>query len=254
MQEQNPEARLWQAYFDDRSTEKKGALLLHYVDLVRIIVGRMMPVHGVANEYDDLISCGVLGLMDAIERFNPAREIKFETFASKRIRGEIIDHMRKQDWASSSLRRRINTINNAFERLEMENGKSPTEDEVASHLGMPVTEVRRALQKSHLFSLMHFEDFLTQQGAMSSVQSPLNHVGYHIEQQELQKSLAGCISTLKENERTVITLYYYEELTLKEIAAVLGVTESRVSQIHSKVLSKMKGQLKAELGEDAHAL
>lgn len=243
-------ADLWRAYARDGNDETRNQLLLHYVPLVRRIVLRMMPTYNAYNEFDDLVSCGIMGLMDAIEKFDIEQGVRFSTYASLRIRGEIIDQMRKSDWAPSSLRRKINSINQAMEKLEMEHGRSVSEEEIASSLGMSESEVTEALEKSYIFNIMHFEDMLSD--TWTSIPSDENNENpsAYIEGQELKRILAEMIDGLNEKERIVVSLYYYEEMTLKEIAAVLGVTESRVSQIHSKILMKLRDRMKRALTED----
>ena len=242
-----PVRELWDKYMTDRSTELKNELLMHYVPLVKTTVLRMMPTYYAHNDYDDLISCGVIGLMSAIDRFDPRREIKFESFASKRIRGSILDHMRKQDWAPSSYRRKINKVGEAYRELEASLSRFPTEQEVADHLSIPLHELQKILETTHTFNIMYFEDIVSETSSIDELSlsddaSPSDQ----IERQELITTMGRLIDELAEKERTVVSLYYYEELTLKEIAEVLGVSESRVSQIHSKILIKLKAKLQKE--------
>ncbi len=242
-----PVRELWDKYMIDRSAELKNELLMHYVPLVKTTVLRMMPTYYAHNDYDDLISCGVIGLMSAIDRFDPNREIKFESFASKRIRGSILDHMRKQDWAPSSYRRKINKVGEAYRELESAFSRFPTEQEVADHMAIPLSELQKVLETTHTFNIMYFEDIVSETSSIDELSlsddaSPSDQ----IERQELIQTMGRLIDELTEKERTVVSLYYYEELTLKEIAEVLGVSESRVSQIHSKILIKLKAKLQKE--------
>lgn len=247
MAEQAAVSDIWDRYMIDRSSELKNDLLMYYIPLVKTTVLRMMPTYYAHNDYDDLISCGVMGLMSAIDRFDPSREIKFESFATKRIKGSILDHMRRQDWAPSSYRRKINRITEAYRDLEALLARSPSEQEVAQKLGMPVSDLQKVLETTHTFNIMYFEDIISESSSidelsLSDEASPSDQV----EQKELIATLGRLIDSLSEKERTVVSLYYYEELTLKEIAQVLGVSESRVSQIHSKILIKLKGKLQKE--------
>ncbi len=242
-----PVRELWDRYMIDRSAELKNELLMYYVPLVKTTVLRMMPTYYAHNDYDDLISCGVIGLMSAIDRFDPRREIKFESFASKRIRGSILDHMRKQDWAPSSYRRKINRVGEAYRELESSLSRFPTEQEVADHMAIPLNELQKVLETTHTFNIMYFEDIVSETSSIDELSlsddaSPSDQ----IERQELIHTMGRLIDELSEKERTVVSLYYYEELTLKEIAEVLGVSESRVSQIHSKILIKLKAKLQKE--------
>lgn len=235
--------RLWQSFAKTRDPKIKNELLLNYVDLVRSVVLRMMPVYRGYNEFDDLVSCGVLGLMDAIDKFDLSQNVKFQTYAAVRIRGEIIDHMRRSDWAPSSLRRKISAVNDAAEALENELSRSPTEEEIAAKLDMKPKDVRDVLEKSYMFNLVHFEDMLTETWTSIPGSADDESPEAFVENREVQSVLTDIVATLPEKERTVISLYYFEEMTLREIAEVLGVSESRVSQIHSKVLLKLRSQL-----------
>lgn len=235
---------LWRRYRSEAAQDVRNELLVQYAPLVRSVVLRMMPTYHGYNDFDDLCSCGVLGLIDAIDKFDPALEVKFETYASKRVRGEILDHMRKQDWAPSSLRRKINQIGQAFETMEVRLGRPVTEEEVADSLSIGVGDLRATLEKAHIFNLLYFEDYLTDSyNGMDLVRSEDDTPSESLDKKEMNRILADIIDELPRNEKTVVTLYYYEELTLKEIAKVLHVTESRVSQIHSKLLMKLRSKL-----------
>ena len=232
--------KLWEEYSKDRDPEIKNELLLHYIDLVKRIVRRIMPKYREYNDSDDLVSCGVIGLIDALDKYDINYGVKFETYASTRIRGEILDYMRKQDWAPASLRSKINKINNVIEMLESGYGRYPTDAEIAENVKMSVPEMRKVLEKTHMFNLMHFEDMVSDSiSAVKFSNYEEDDPEAILQEKETKKILAEIIESLPEKERLVITLYYYEEMTLKEIAAILKVTESRVSQIHSKVLGRI---------------
>ncbi|MGI5970214.1 MAG: sigma-70 family RNA polymerase sigma factor [Oscillospiraceae bacterium] len=232
--------KLWEEYSKNRDPEIKNQLLIHYVDLVKRIVRRIMPKYREYNDSDDLVSCGVIGLIDALEKYDINYGVKFETYASTRIRGEILDYMRKQDWAPASLRSKINRINSSIEYLESLLGRYPTDSEIAENTGMSVSEVRKVLEKTHMFNLMHFEDMVSDNiSLVKASEAADNDPEAVMQNKETKRILAEIIESLPEKEKLVITLYYYEEMTLKEIASVLKVTESRVSQIHSKVLVRI---------------
>lgn len=237
---------LWKKYKTKGDNATRELLLLRYVPLVKGIVGRMMPKYSGYNEYDDLVNCGVIGLIDAVEKYNPNVGVKFETYATTRIRGEIIDHMREQDWAPSSLRKRINDISEAHERLEYEMGRPPSDEEVAKSLGITLPQVQKAMAKTHAFNVVNFEDAVSSAyaGGTDIPAEEREMPEAALMDKEMKNALVSVISELPEKEKLVISLYYYEELMLKEIAEVLGVSESRVSQIHSKVLEKLKVKLK----------
>lgn len=242
--------RLWEKYAQDYSQESKNEIVLHYMYLVKRIVYRLLPTYEGYSNFDDLLSCGVLGLIDAINKFDIKREIQFENYASLRIRGEIIDHMRKQDWAPSSLRRKIQAISSAYGDLEKELSREPTDSEVADYLGMSDKEMQKIVGKMHMFNVMHFEELLTSDCSLAQVVQDKGETPEEcLENNEMKKILADMIETLPEKERLVITLYYYEELTLKEIAGILGVSESRASQIHSKVIMKFRTKLQLILNQ-----
>ena len=235
---------LWKTFKDEGDIEAKNEILLHYGYLVRWIVRRMMPKYNNFNEYDDLVSCGMLGLIDAVDKFRLKHEVKFETYAFPRIRGEILDYMRSQDWASPSLRKKINAISNAFETLESQYPGRPVDQDVADSLEMPLDQVHKILNQAHMFNVVNFEDALSSGGSEADIQSSDDHSPEEeLLKKEKKRLIAETIDSLPEKERTVITLYYYEGLLLKEIAEILHVTESRVSQIHSKVLAKMRMKL-----------
>lgn len=235
---------LWERYNSCRSVESRNELLIHYAYLVKIIVNRLVPSHAHHAEYDDLISNGMLGLMDAIEKFDASRQVKFETYASLRIRGEIIDHMRRQDWAPVSLRKKIKTVSYAVNTLEERLGRQPTEEEIAKFLGMNVPDLLKTLEATQTLNILYIEELKA--GSETGREPGISEgdvVSGQYEKKETREILEKLIESLPENERLVITLYYYEEMTMKEIALTLGVTEPRVSQIHSKVLSKLRGKL-----------
>lgn len=236
--------QLWIAFKERGDREAKDELLIHYGYLVKWIVRRMMPKYNDFNEYDDLVSCGMIGLIDAVEKFQLKHEVKFETYAVTRVRGEILDYMRSQDWASPSLRKKITAITNAYEEFEAKNPGKVVDQEVADRVGLPVEQVHKVLNQSHMFNLINFEDAL----GSGNAEAEIRNIDDRTPEEELIEKekkvlLVEVIDALPEKERMVISLYYYEGLLLKEIADILQVTESRVSQIHSKVLTKMRVKL-----------
>ncbi|MCL1975855.1 MAG: FliA/WhiG family RNA polymerase sigma factor [Firmicutes bacterium] len=241
--------KLWQQYKSGQDAEAKERLLLHYAPLVRQIVRRMMPRYNNYNEYDDLVNCGIIGLIDATEKFDLRHGVKFETYAVSRIRGEILDYMREQDWAPSSLRKKINAIADVYESYESINGEPPSDEEVAAAMGVNVSDVRKVMSKNHAFNLVYFDNSIEGGFVLNEISG--NGEGSEPEnvllKEELKIILADTIEALPEKERLIITLYYYEELMFKEIAELLHVSESRISQIHSKVLIKMRARLKKAL-------
>ena len=232
--------KLWVAFKVSGDIDAKNELLVHYTYLAKSIVRRMMPKYNSYNEYDDLVNCGIIGLIDAVEKFDLKHGVKFETYAVTRIKGEIIDYMRSQDWAPSSLRKKINVISETFETLESRNGATPSDMSVAKELDMPVEQVQKVLVQTHIFNVVNFEDTLNSYAAKEIAAAEGDEPESILMQSELKRILAEVIDQLSEKEKLVVTLYYYEEMMLKEIAEILGVSESRVSQMHSKVLAKMR--------------
>ncbi len=234
---------IWARYAKEKTVELKNELVLHYLPQVKSIVLRLMPTYKAYSNYDDMLSCGILGLMDAIEKYDLNRDVKFEYYAAMRIKGEIIDSIRKQDWAPSSLRRKIKAISNAYYELENSLCREPSDKEVADHLEMGEEEMQDALGKSQMFNIIHFEEMVQNDVWEQGIQTGIESLEEKIENKEMVEILGNLIDSLPEKERIVITLYYYEEMTLKEVASVLGVSESRVSQIHSKAVMKIRTKM-----------
>lgn len=239
---------LWNEYAQERSLETKNELVVNYIGLVKSIAYRMFPIYEGYSNYDDLVSCGVLGLIDAIEKYDITSEVKFEYYASMRIKGAILDYLRKQDWAPSSLRRKIKAVSQAYSELENRFSRTPTEQEVADFLSTDVDDIQKTVNKSHIFNIMYFEDLVANNVAQDSfLQDDEKTMDSRIEKQEMKETMGRIIDALPRNEKLVITLYYYEEMTMKEIAQALDVSESRISQIHSKVLLKLRSKVQSAL-------
>ncbi len=235
---------LWRNFAATHSLEARNELVLHYVHLVKSIVCRMVPTYRKHVDFDDLMSCGMLGLMDAIDKFDTGKEVKFETYASLRIKGEIIDQIRKQDWAPISLRQKIKRVEEGYHALEGRLGRSVSEKEVAEFVKMDVESVKKTLDDAHTFNLVCLDEILvdrlkSEEMTVSADDTPEEQV----EAEELKAILAQYVDGLPEKERLVVTLYYFEEMTLKEIGLTLGVSESRVSQIHSKALMGLRNKI-----------
>jgi len=234
---------LWDKYFETKDPGIKNQIISHYLFLVRLVVRRLMPQYKNYSEEDDLVSCGVLGLIDAVNKFDRSYGVKFQTYASVRIRGEIIDFMRKQDWAPTSLRKKISGIEDAYEALEAKWNRRPTEQEIADYLGLKQSVVQKVLQKAHMFNLISFEAMLLEKEPEESSPVAGGDLYQQIENKFMSKTLQTLVETLPEREKMVITLHYYEGFTMKSIAQILDISESRVSQIHSKILMEMRLKL-----------
>jgi len=231
---------LWEKYFASGDEDAKSRIISHYLFIVGIVVRRLMPQYRDYSEKDELMSCGVLGLIDAVNKFDRSFGVKFQTYATVRIRGEIIDYMRKQDWAPTSLRKKINSIQNAYETLEARFNRRPTDYEIADYLGMKASAVRKALQKAHMFNLVYFESMLFEKETDEYKEPSSGDPYQYIENESMSDALRRLVDTLPEREKMVITLHYYEGMTMKSIADILQISESRVSQIHSKILMEMR--------------
>lgn len=235
---------LWKRYAKNRDRATKQQLIETYIDLVKIVAGRMYNFYGSKVEYEDLIGFGVIGLIDSIERFDVNKNIKFETYAQIRIKGTIIDNIRKLDWIPRSLRKKSKDIQNAIFHLENKLGRNPTNEELSEHLGIPLEEVEACLADITNFNMASLEDLLINKGEqyIKDSQNP-NTPESIFEKKELIEILGKIIDELQENEKMVISLYYYEELTYKEIGHIMELSESRISQIHSKAILNIKNKL-----------
>ena len=237
---------LWDEYRKTGNGAVKEKLILHYAPIVKYVAGRLMVHIGQNVEFDDLVGYGIFGLIDAIEKFDPAKGVKFETYASFRIRGTIIDNIRRMDWVPRTLRQKNKQIENVIIKLEEELGRSPTDEELAGALGLSPDETVDLLRKASIHSLVSLDDFLEQNYEKSHVSLVTNSSDSPeelTEDKERKIKLAEAINNLKDKEKLVITLYYYEGLTLKEISSIMKVTESRVSQIHTKAISRLQVKL-----------
>lgn len=228
--------------------------MLAYSPLVKYVAGRMgsgLPAH---VEDADLISYGLLGLISAIERFDPSREIKFETFAISRIKGAIIDELRSLDWVPRSVRAKAREIERANAKLEGKLQRAPTDQEMADELGMTVEEFQDALTLISSTSVVALDELWTvsdssgdQVSLLDTIQDPNAADPVHeMDVSDAKDRLADAIARLPEREKLVVALYYYENLTLREIGEVLGVSESRVSQLHTKAVLRLKSRLQSE--------
>jgi RNA polymerase sigma factor FliA len=242
---------LWLDYRRTGDQTLRDRLILTYAPLVKYVAGRLgsgLPAH---VDEGDLVSYGLLGLMGAIERFDPTREIKFETFAIARIRGQIIDELRAMDWVPRSVRARARDIERAIAELEKKLERAPTDEEIAGKLGITTEELEDSLTDIARSSIAALDELWTVSGGEGDQVALIDTIEDEgapdpqgsLSVTEQKEALAEAIALLPEREKLVVTLYYYEELTLREIGEVLSVTESRVSQLHTKAILRLKAHL-----------
>ncbi len=234
---------LWQKLKLNKDFSAKAALIEHYVELVKIVAGRLYNTYGSNVEYDDLISYGIFGLIDAIDKFELEKSVKFETYAQIRIRGAIIDQLRNLDWVPRSIRQKSKAVDSAYHKLENSLGRSATDEEVAKEMEMSLPEFQSVLQQINNLHVVSLEEKLME-GSVNNLHSEEETLPESIIcTQESYETLQTSIENLPDREKQVIMLYYYEELTYKEIGSVLNISESRVSQLHTKAISRLKSKL-----------
>ncbi|MEK2494563.1 RNA polymerase sigma factor WhiG [Kitasatospora purpeofusca] len=242
---------LWRAYKETADQRLREQLILHYSPLVKYVAGRVGVGLPSNVEQADFVSSGVFGLIDAIEKFDIERAIKFETYAISRIRGAIIDELRALDWIPRSVRQKAKAVERTYATLEARLRRTPTEPEVAAEMGIAIEDLHTIFSQLSLANVVALDELLHPVGDGGDRLSLMETLEDHgaddpvevAEDRELRRLLAQAVNTLPEREKTVVTLYYYEGLTLAEIGQVLGVTESRVSQIHTKSVLQLRAKL-----------
>jgi RNA polymerase sigma factor FliA len=245
---------VWRRYKSEPDEKIREQLVVAYSPLVKYVAGRMssgLPAH---VEEADLISYGLIGLINAIERFDLEREIKFETYAITRIKGAIIDELRALDWVPRSVRARAREIEKVHAKLERRLHRTPSDDEMAVELGVSAAEFQESLVKISNSTVVALDELWSVSDASGDQISLLDTLQdpdapdpqQVLDASELKERLADAIAALPEREKLVIALYYYENLTLREIGEVLGVTESRVSQLHTKAVLRLKSRLQGD--------
>lgn len=243
--------KLWEDYAKQKSAELREQIILEYAPLVKVVAGRLSMYLGYSVEYEDMVSYGVFGLIDAIDKFNMLKEVKFETYASLRIRGAILDQIRRMDWIPRTIRQRQKQIDTVMKEIELREGREATDEEIAGGLGITPDELldwQSQLKADNIISLNEY----VEQGSDISTEklntAPFDTPEKVIERSELKDMLEQALALLTEKERKVILLYYYEDLTLKEISQVLEVSESRISQLHTRAIQKMKSKMGNYIG------
>lgn len=238
--------KIWVEYTKTHDQALKDTIIVNYAHLVKYVASRLSVMVGQYIDYDDLVGYGVFGLIDAVDKFDYTKGYKFETYATLRIRGAIIDNIRKLDWVPRSIRQISKDVEKAYSELEVSLGREPSDKELADYLGVSEDEAREMIKKSSVASLISLDEFTEQNNGQVNIKNE-SKSGFspeaELSEKETKKILVEALDSLTEKEKIVINLYYFDELTLKEISAILGVSESRVSQIHSKAIVKLNTKL-----------
>lgn len=242
---------LWNDYHRTGSPAAREALILQYASLVKYVAGRVAIGLPPNVDFDDLVSFGIFGLMDAIEKFEPSRGIKFETYAIARIRGAILDGLRSNDWVPRSVRQKAREIEKVCLDLENRLGRSASDQEISQAMNLSIHEFNQMLSEISCTTLSSLDELWAAHNPEDESVRVLDLVENsesedperHVEIEELREALSRSIEALPERERLVVTLYYYEGLTLKEIGEIMEISESRVSQIHTKSILRLRGRL-----------
>ena len=240
--------RLLEEYAANKRPETREQLILEYAPLVKVVAGRLSMYLGYNVDYEDLVSYGIFGLIDAIDKFDCLKEVKFETYASLRIRGAILDQIRKMDWIPRTIRQRQKKIDAVIKEVEQTTGRSATDEDIAMGLGISAEEYLDWQSQMKITGLVSLNEYMDQGSDVSQDYSRHTTARFDgpeesVEKEELTKVLGEALELLTEKEKKVVTLYYYEDLTLKEISNILEVSESRVSQLHTRALQKMKTKM-----------
>ena len=245
--------KLLEEYAKTKSADLREKILLEYAPLVKVVAGRLSMYLGYNVEYEDLVGYGIFGLIDAIDKFDYMKEVKFETYASLRIRGSILDQIRKMDWIPRTIRQKQKKIETVIREIEQETGHVATDEEIAQALGITDEEYLDWQSQMKITGLVSLNEYMEQgsdvpQDAGRHTTSHFASPEESVEKEELAKVLGEALALLTEKEQKVITLYYYEEMTLKEISSILEVSESRISQLHTRALQKMKVKMGDYMG------
>jgi RNA polymerase sigma factor for flagellar operon FliA len=239
---------LWEQYKTNHDQRIKDALIMKYASFVKYVAGRIAVNLPSNVEFDDLVSYGILGLIDAIDKYDSDRNVKFKTYAKTRIRGAIFDELRVLDWTPRSIRQKARKLEKAYAKLEGKLGRDARDEEIAEYLNIDISELHKLFDETKKSLLLSLDEIFYDDEEGSSrfdfiEDQKSDNPQSKIEEAEAKKILADAISKLSDRERMVITLYYYEELTSKEIGKILGVSDSRVSQLHTKAILRLRGRL-----------
>lgn len=249
------EEELWVLYKKNKDPRIREFFIKQYAPLVKYVAGKVAMGKPGNIDYEDLVGFGVFGLMDAIEKFDPEKKVKFKTYAVTRIRGSIYDELRAIDWVPRSVRQKVKEVEQAILRIENKTGKTATDKEIADELELDIREFYTMMSKISSTSIIslsetwHSGDDNDSISIMDTLESPRSgNPDIEVERDDVKQLIIGAINELPDKEKKVLVLYYYEDLTLKEIGEVLEVTESRVSQLHTKAIIRLRAKL-AEIKE-----
>mgnify|MGYP000901783086 CR=1 FL=1 len=241
------DACIWKQYQDSRDVDLRNKIIEKYSGLVKIIALKMRGIYQYYGDVDDIVNEGIIALMDAIEKYDTSKNTKFETYASIRIKGSIIDYVRKQDWIPRKVKSEHKSIKDAEELLANKLGRAPTENEVAQHLNMGMDEYSKIIGRAYGASIVSFEELIGEANLADCGAGDIDLPESEMESKELFRVLKDSVDNLNEKEKLIISLYYKEELKLKEIASIMEISNSRVSQIHTSALQKLKKSVKSYL-------
>lgn len=235
---------LWKRYKDKNDLKAKEELIVYYIALVKTISGRLYNTYNAHVEYDDLVGYGVIGLLDAIEKFDYKLGNKFETYANIRIRGAIVDQLRSMDWIPRSLRQKYKVLEKATKKLQNIYGMDIRDEDLAKEMNMTTKELSDLMHQVSTFSIVSLDEKISENSNISiqedrKVETP----EAELMDVETKRMLKEMIGRLPEKEQRVIELYYYSELTYKEISSIMGISESRISQLHTKAITKMQTKI-----------
>jgi RNA polymerase sigma factor for flagellar operon FliA len=248
--DEKSEEELWQEYRQNKNPKIRDTFINQYAPLVKYVAGKVYDGMPSTVEFDDLVSCGTFGLLDAIDKFDLAQNVKFKTYAVVRIRGAIFDELRSTDWVPRSVRQKIREIEEAVSTLEAQYGRPVSDSEIAAYLKMDKEEFFKTIVKISGTSILSLNDvwFSGDENDKMSIQDSIEcpetlKPDIEVERKEIRRIIYDVINQLPEKEKKIIILYHYEDLTLKEIGQVLEITESRVSQLHSKAMLRIRAKL-----------
>lgn len=241
--------KYWKLYKNKGDMQARDALIMHYSGLVKFIAGRLYIKYNDNVEYDDIMSCGVIGLIDAIEKFDLDKNIKFETYAGIRIKGAIIDELRSLDWVPRSIRKKYNDVEKAISKLHSIHPTGYTDEQLAEELGIDIRDLPDLIKDVNVYGIVSLEEkFENQIGFDIKLEEDISSPEKIFEAQETVEIIKNLIDSLPENEKMIISLYYYDELTYKEIAKIMGLSESRISQLHTRIITNLNIKISEYMG------